>query len=66
MENILFALKQVEFLAFQVLVFAAVAAVLIGGVYEVVRAKVEEARRSDRISQAPAMREPLAPLPARS
>ncbi|MBM4457852.1 MAG: hypothetical protein FJ011_08845 [Chloroflexi bacterium] len=66
MENILFALKGIEFLVIEVLVIAAVAAVLIGGVYEVVRSKVQEARRRDRIAQAPIAKTPTAYQPARS
>jgi NADH:ubiquinone oxidoreductase subunit F (NADH-binding) len=65
MENILFALKGIEFLVIEALVIAAVAAVLIAGVYEVVRAKVQEARRRDRIAQAPAVKAPVASQPAR-
>jgi Na+-translocating ferredoxin:NAD+ oxidoreductase RnfG subunit len=65
MESILFTLKQFEFLMLQVLVFAAVAAVLIGGVYEVVRIKVQEARRRDRIAQATSAKESVARQSAR-
>ena len=66
MESILFSLKQVEFLMIEVLVFAAVAAVLIGGMYEVVRTKVQEARRRDRIAQRLVVRGLMTHQPARS
>jgi NADH:ubiquinone oxidoreductase subunit F (NADH-binding) len=64
MENILFTLKGIEFLVIEVLVIAAVAAVLIAGVYEVVRTKVQEARRRDRIVVKPVTGETLAHQPA--
>jgi Na+-translocating ferredoxin:NAD+ oxidoreductase RnfG subunit len=65
MENILFALKGIEFLVIEALVIAAVAAVLIAGVYEVVRTKVQEARRRDQIAHAPVARPRVAHQPVR-
>jgi Na+-translocating ferredoxin:NAD+ oxidoreductase RnfG subunit len=65
METILYTLKHIEFLVIEVLVLAAVAAVLIGGVYEIVRAQVQESRRRDRIAVKPVAGESLAPQPAR-
>ncbi|MBM4458784.1 MAG: hypothetical protein FJ011_13615 [Chloroflexi bacterium] len=65
METILYTLKHIEFLVIEVLVLAAVAAVLIGGVYEIVRAQVQESRRRDQIAVKPVAGESLAPQPAR-
>jgi len=66
MENILYAIKHVEFLVIEAFVLAAVVAVVVGGVYEIVQMKVQESRRRDKIAQKPMTQEPIAHLPARS
>jgi hypothetical protein len=46
--------KFIEVVIMQVLVFGAVAAILVAAVWDVVQAKVRESRRRDRVAPQPA------------
>jgi hypothetical protein len=54
-----YVVKFVEVLIMQLLVFGAVAAVLVAAVWDVVQARVLESRRRDQIASNPAAHGPL-------
>ena len=50
MEITMLGIKYVVFLALEVFVFAAMGAVLIAGLYQIVRNKIRESRRLDEVA----------------
>ncbi len=49
MNEIMRAIKYVEFLALELSVLAVIGAIVMGGLYQIVRDKVRESRRHDQI-----------------
>jgi hypothetical protein len=49
METMMLGIKYVVFLALEVFVFAVMGAVLIAGLYQIVRDKIRESRRLDEV-----------------
>lgn len=64
METTALGVKFVVFLALEVFVFAAMGAVLIAGLYQIVRDKVRESRRLDEVAPetAPALSPATVPI----
>ena len=50
MENIMLAIKYAQFAAMELSVFAIIGAVVLTGVYQIVRDTVSESRRSDQVA----------------
>lgn len=49
-ETIMLSIKYIMFLAMELFVFALIGAILVAGLYHVVRDKVQEARRLDQVA----------------
>lgn len=49
-ETIMLSIKYIMFLAMELFVFAVIGAVLVAGLYHIVRDKVQEARRQDQVA----------------
>ncbi len=52
MENLMLAIKSLMFVALEVSVFVVIGAVLVLGLYQIVRDKVRESRHTDQIAPA--------------
>ena len=52
MENVMLAIKFLLFLALELSVFVVIGAVLIAGLYQIVRDKVRESQRFDQVTPA--------------
>jgi len=50
MENIMLTIKYLMFLALELSVFVVIGAVLVAGLYQIVRDKVRESRRRDQVA----------------
>ena len=50
MENVLLTIKSLMFLALELSVFVVIGAVLVAGLYQIVRDKVRESRRRDQVA----------------
>ena len=51
MENVMLAIKYLMFLALELSVFVVIGAVLVAGLYQIVRDKVRESRLLDQVGQ---------------
>ena len=51
MENVMLAIKHLMFLALELSVFVMIGAVLVAGLYQLVRDKVRESRLLDQVGQ---------------
>ena len=51
MENVMLAIKYLMFLALELSVFVVIGAVLVAGLYQLVRDKVRESRLLDQVGQ---------------
>jgi len=50
MENVMLTIKSLMFLALELSVFVVIGAVLVAGLYQIVRDKVRESRRRDQVA----------------